>query len=138
MEKTNFLRLTARLEDLEVIRQFIELHARQAGFDASKIYDLQLAVTEMVTNTLMHGYATQCGLVEIVTIERPGDFEILIRDWAPEFDPTGVADPDFTSPLEERRLGGIGVYLTRQAADEFKYHLLPGGGNEISLVFWLS
>jgi anti-sigma regulatory factor (Ser/Thr protein kinase) len=53
---------------------------------------------------------------------------------APPFDPTRVPDPDLTLPLEERPLGGLGIYLIRQSVDKMVYRAVPEGGNELTLV----
>lgn len=126
--------LNASLEDLQDIRRFIALHASNFGLGASRTYDIELAVTEMVTNTIVHGYKRQPGPVEVTIQVREWSFEVGIRDQAPLFDPTQAADPDLTIPLEKRPFGGMGIYLTRQMVDMFRYNALPEGGNEVILV----
>ena len=63
-----------------------------------------------------------------------GALAVRLRDQAPRFDPTTLPLPDPSLPLEERILGGMGVYLMRRAADEIRYRALPGGGNELTLM----
>lgn len=134
MENQYSLCLNARLEDLEDIRRFIAQHASSYGLDASRIYDIELATTEMVTNTIVHGYKRQPGPVEVTIQVREWSFEVYIRDQAPLFDPTQATDPDLTIPLEKRPFGGMGIYLTRQMVDQFFHNALPEGGNEVILV----
>ena len=37
-------------------------------------------------------------------------------------------------PLEKRPIGGLGVYLARQAMDEVHHRITSTGGNELTLV----
>jgi len=132
METLGALRLDARLEDLSRIRQFITQTASVVEIDQAAVYDLNLAITELITNTLLYGYGG-AGPIEIEILRADRDLLIRLRDKAPPFDPTGHPPPDITQPLESRPPGGMGVYLTRLSVDRFSHRRLPRGGNEISL-----
>ena len=74
------------------------------------------------------------GIIEI-GVGREGDaLMIRVCDQARPFDPHGVPPPDLDLPLEERPLGGLGVYMIRQLMDEMIYRAPPQGGNELTLV----
>ena len=128
------LRVAADVAQLATIRAFVEQQAHALGVDASEIYDLILAVNEVATNIVVHGYRNQPGVIEI-ELRRQGEaIEIRLRDQAPLFDPTGVPVPDLTLPLHKRPLGGMGVHVTRQIMDAVRYRVTPVGGNELVLV----
>ena len=134
MENRQTLRLNAaNLKDLEFIRNFIEEEIKSYQVDASAVYDILLSVTEMATNTIVHGYRGKSGPLEI-EIGRQGDsIVITLRDQAPPFDPTRVPAPDISLPLEERPLGGMGVHLSREFMDHMSYRYIPEKGNELIL-----
>jgi serine/threonine-protein kinase RsbW len=46
---------------------------------------------------------------------------LTIEDDGPPFDPLSLPPPDVTASLEERRVGGLGVFLVRQMMDEVSY-----------------
>jgi serine/threonine-protein kinase RsbW len=70
----------------------------------------------------------------VVEASRDGDHILItMRDEAPPFDPTTLAPPDLTTPLYERRAGGLGIYLMRVLSDGLVYRALPGGGNELTM-----
>jgi len=98
------------------------------------IDDLVLAVDESATNIIMHGYRGQPGDIEVEIRRAPDAVVIYLRDRAPPFDPTRLPAPDVTLPLEQRPIGGLGVYLTRQLMDSVTHRLTSQGGNELTLI----
>lgn len=129
------LQLTAKLEDLEFIRKFIEQRASTLAVDSSTTYDIELAVTEMATNSLVHGYPEKRGWLQIDITRQDERIRVRVLDQAPEFDPTKILSPDLSLPLEKRGIGGLGIYLTRKVTESMNYKRLPDGKNEIVLVF---
>lgn len=134
MDEPAILRLNANLSDLEDIRNFVEKYAQRLNVDPSATYDILLSVTEMVTNTIVHGYRGESGPIEIEISQQDDALVVFLRDEAPPFDPTQLPTPDITLPLEQRPVGGLGVYLTREFMDRMSYRQGPGGGNELVLV----
>jgi anti-sigma regulatory factor (Ser/Thr protein kinase) len=128
------LRVAADVAQLAAIRAFVEQQAQALGVDAAEIYDLVLAVNEVATNIVVHGYRGQPGEIEIDLRRRGEAIEIRLRDHAPPFDPTHVPAPDLNLPLHKRPLGGMGVHVTRQIMDAMRYRAMPTGGNELTLV----
>ena len=129
------LQIDAELADLETIRQYIERRAAQFQLDRSTTYDIQLAVTELVTNSLVHGYPQSHGWIEVQMERESEEIFVWVRDRAPYFDPTQQPAPDLSKPLHKRFPGGMGIYLTRQIVLKMAHRSLPEGGNETTLVF---
>lgn len=128
------LQTTAELKNLNQIRDFVETAANALGFEPELIPNVQLAVDEVATNVMLHGYHGQGGSLD-VELERVGsDLVVRLRDEAPPFDPTTVPVPDLTLPLTKRPIGGLGIYLVRRAVDEVIHRVTAGGGNELTLV----
>jgi serine/threonine-protein kinase RsbW len=134
MSSTFSLRVLADVAQLEVIRAFVEQHARAFDIDAAATYDLVLAINELATNIIVHGYRSQPGMIEIEMRQQGDAIELRLRDQAPLFDPTRVPEPDLNLPLHKRPFGGMGVHVTRQVMDSMRYHVTPEGGNELTLV----
>ena len=99
---------------------------KEAGFDLHDVLDIQLAIEESVTNTIRHGYCGTPGPIIIHGEAGPDMLIINITDQAPEFNPLCVPVPDTTSPLEERKIGGLGVHLIRQVTDSVSYQYQQG------------
>jgi anti-sigma regulatory factor (Ser/Thr protein kinase) len=118
METGFRLQLTAEIKDLPEIQHFISESLASLHADPAAEPDILLAVTEIVTNSLTHGYQDKPGWIEVL-VRRNGDaLEIVLRDRA----------------LKERLPGGLGIYLTRHFVDRIAYRTTPEYGNEITLV----
>ncbi|MBC7811803.1 MAG: ATP-binding protein [Burkholderiales bacterium] len=128
------LRIAAELTNLAAIRRFVKENAAALHANADTTTDLLIAVDEMVTNVIVHGYDGQTGMIELEVSRVDQAIIIAVRDDATPFDPTLVPAPDLTIPLEQRPLGGLGIHLTRELTDDFSYRRLPSGGNEVTLT----
>src|SRR5215217_5828376 len=109
MNNVASLHVAADVAQLTAIRAFVEQQAHALGVDASVIYDLVLAVNEVATNIVIHGYRRQPGEIEIELRPQGDAIEIRLRDRARLFDPTRVPAPDLNLPLHKRPFGGMGV-----------------------------
>ena len=124
----------AELEQLALMRKFVEETATAWQADPDELADVVLAVDELATNSTLHGYRGRSGDIELKMRRTGADLEIVLRDRAAAFDPTHVTPPDMSLPLEDRPIGGLGLHLVRHMVDELRYRARPEGGNEIVLV----
>jgi len=128
------LAFSAELKNLAAIRQFGQETAATLQADPNALHDVILAVDEMAANVMVHGYQGGPGTVEVEVRPEGSALVVCLRDHAPPFDPTLHPMPDVTLPLDERPVGGLGVYLTRMLMDEVTYRVTPQSGNELTLV----
>ena len=124
----------AELEQMALMRKFVEETATAWQADPDELADVVLAVDELATNSTLHGYRGRSGDIELKMRRTGADLEIVLRDRAAAFDPTQVPPPDMSLPLEDRPVGGLGLHLVRHMVDELRYRARPEGGNEIVLV----
>lgn len=123
MDKRSF---PAVLDSLTELRRFAREAAAVAGVDETKSYQLQLAVDEIATNIINYGFA-ETDTSSVVTISsevRDGRLVVTLEDTAPAFDPRSSALPeaeDLERPLEERGIGGLGIFLAVSGVDHFDY-----------------
>lgn len=125
-------------DDLADMRLFVERTALLMGATDDVAGELVMAAHEAVSNIIAHGYREEPGSVR-VTIEIDND-RIIIRiyDNSPRFDPTTVAEPDVSIPIDQRPPGGLGVHMMRSFTDEMIYSSPPSGENELVLLKRLS
>ena len=98
---------------------FADAHALPASVRRS----LHVALDELLINTITYGFAGRDGGEVTVDVELRADrVSVTLTDDGRPFDPLGMAAPDTTLPVEERRIGGLGVHLVRGMMDEVSYH----------------
>jgi serine/threonine-protein kinase RsbW len=120
------LTIPATLEQLEVLAEFVIRAAQDAGLEKKPAYRLRLAVDEISTNIVTHGYQ-EMGVVGTITISQALSDEALIvtlEDTAVFYNPLDeqeVSDEELHKPLEQRQLGGLGIFLTLRGVDRFTY-----------------
>ena len=133
-EKVFDLSVDADLDNLQIVRSYIDRRGAQLGVCESTLADLRLVVDEAVTNVVIHGYGDLGGKIEINMEEQGNSVIIRIRDRAETFDPSHVGAPQLDTALKDRPFGGMGIFLIKQMTDEAEFLPLAGGGNEIRLV----
>jgi serine/threonine-protein kinase RsbW len=98
---------------------------REQQVDARAAHHVALAVEELVMNLGTHGNCRdQPARIKLVVEQALVKAEIA--DTGPPFDPRQIADPNISAPLEERPIGGLGLYLVRQLSRSFDYKRQKG------------
>ena len=128
------LTLPAQFSQLAAARRFVEETGALLGLPRSVTEPLALAVDESLSNVVQHGYHDTVGMVEIEMKRRADAVVVSLRDQGPPFDPTSLPDPDITLPLNQRPVGGLGVYLTRRSVDSVAYERTAAGDNQLTLT----
>ena len=111
-------------DSLSPIRDYIQRAASEFGMDKRATYRLTLAVDEIATNSVMHGYieANRQGDLMVEAQINPDQLKIILEDSGVSFDPRTIPAPySLDLPAEERPIGGLGVYLALKGVDAFEY-----------------
>lgn len=120
--------IVARLDRMRVLRAFLEGFCASAGVGERSCLRLNLVLEELFTNTVRHGHGGDCDAPVWVSLARQGEqVRITYEDSAPPFNP--YARPPAGSPdasLEMRKVGGLGVLLTKEMAAAKDYAYLFG------------
>ncbi len=126
--------VSSRVVNLAEIAEFVGEHARRSGMDEDAVYDLQTAVDEACTNAMQHAYGGEGdGEVRVCCYEEEGEFVVRVTDHGQPFDPASVPEPNLQLPLEDRDIGGLGLYFMRQMVDRVEFGTLNGQGNQVTL-----
>jgi len=125
----------ADLSALAAIRDFVAQACRHYEIGEQLCNQLQLAVDELCTNIMTHGYANQAlGELTLTFAYRAPQIEILIEDHGVPFAPHQAPPPDLNAHWEERTVGGLGIYLAQQVLDRLEYTSHPVTGNRLRLI----
>ena len=126
----------ARIDVLDAVNGFVDVNAARSGLDDKKKFGLLVALEEAFVNVCHYAYPGAEGDVE-VTCGREGDsFAVEIADRGVAFDVLSLPDPDTTTGLMERDIGGLGVYFIRKLTDEVHYRR-ENGRNILRMVLHL-
>jgi len=120
------LTVPGNLDALKPIRDYVADVAKTVGFPEDAVYKLCLAVDEIATNVVLHGYE-EAGLNGDLTVSGRvdcGNLVVELDDNGKSYDPMKHVMPtaeELSLPLEERGIGGLGILLARDAVDDLQY-----------------
>jgi anti-anti-sigma factor len=99
--------------------EFADAHALPAAVRRS----LHVVLDELLKNVIAHGFAgREGGEVTVEAALLADRVCVTLTDDGRPFDPFGLAAPDTSLSLEQRRIGGLGIHLVRRMMDEVSYH----------------
>ncbi len=98
------------------------------------VHMAQTVADELVTNVIRHGYRDdRPHTIDIAVTVREDGLTLQVSDDGIPFDPFDRPAPDLKRPLEERPVGGLGIHLVRQLAEDCRYARVDGR-NRVSVT----
>jgi serine/threonine-protein kinase RsbW len=119
--------LVNRLEEIERMTRFVESFAERQHLSEDLQFAITLALDEVVTNVIRHGYPA--GEVRDIVVWlrlEDGTAVVQVEDEGRPFNPLDAPPVDLDAPLEGRPIGGLGVHLIRSLMDEIAYRREDG------------
>jgi serine/threonine-protein kinase RsbW len=133
MDQSFEMRIGSDIGEIPAVSERLEEEMASYRFGASEILDTQLAVEEVITNIIVHGYKKAGCTIHLSGRFTGNRIEIRIADSAPPFNPLSVSEPELDGDIDKRGIGGLGIYLVRQVMDELSYQY-EDGNNVLTLV----
>jgi anti-sigma regulatory factor (Ser/Thr protein kinase) len=128
------VQFSAQFQFLDEIREFVGTIARDNGFTAKEVYNIQLAADEAASNIIEHAYeGVKNGVLDVACGVKAEVITIIMIDYGESFDPSVVPMPDLKADLSERKIGGLGIYLMRKLMDEVHYETRRDGSNVLTM-----
>jgi anti-sigma regulatory factor (Ser/Thr protein kinase) len=123
------------MENFQTLNDFVRSCAGMADFSDDAISRILLATEEIFVNIVHYAYdGSAPGGLEIKCNCRPdGALELRFIDQGREFDPLQVKGPDTAAPIEQRRIGGLGIFLAKNLVDSIQYQRV-GQSNILTLI----
>jgi len=120
-------RVAATGDATRAVMEAFDLFRVMCGLQPDQVWELGLALDEVLSNAVGHGCAGRPDAQLEVAFELlHGEFEVMVVDDGPAFDPLSLAAPDTEAPLQSREPGGLGIYLTRRLVDRVSYERRDG------------
>ena len=111
----------ARLSALPKVLAYARKMCESGALSPVAILRIELAIEELFTNTVRHGYGTDSdGMVWLQMITVPGSLYLVYQDAAPEYNPLQHV-AQFSAPASDRAVGGLGIHLVRELAADIAY-----------------
>lgn len=110
------------IKDVPSLGEFIDGVGDEEHIDPATVNSINLALEEAVVNVMNYAYPEgTVGAIELDSSVTPDEWQFTLADKGKPFDPTQVEEPDTTIDVEERPIGGLGIFLVRQIMDSVTY-----------------
>ena len=110
------------------------LHTEEVSAHPAIGYAVRLACEEVIVNIISYAYpAGVDGYIELDITRESNELRIEICDGGKPFNPVERQAPDVTQHLDDRDIGGLGIYLVLQTMDRVTY-LYEEGRNKLVLI----
>ncbi|MDR2268058.1 MAG: ATP-binding protein [Holosporaceae bacterium] len=108
----------------------VQAFCEKEGVSEEKYHDLALILDEMITNVINYAYPDGGEHTFILKIEKINDrINISLVDNGVPFDPLSLGDPDTESSIEERQIGGLGIFIVKQLSEIVEYSRIDDKNN---------
>lgn len=125
--KRKTLKLSNKISELEAIQLCLDELVEKWNVPAALGMTLNLVIEEAFTNVVNYAYDDNLEHpIEIVFEMQENVLSISLIDDGIAYDPTQNATPDLSLSVEERSIGGLGVYLIKSMMDEVAYERKAG------------
>jgi serine/threonine-protein kinase RsbW len=132
-ENLNMLRLNSDPCNISQIEAFVQRIVERYKINPDKYGNILISLTEAVNNAIIHGNCKDQSITVKIQLDRQNDrIAFRVSDEGCGFDYRSLPDP--TAPENLMRIGGRGVFLMRQLADDLKFH---NNGSTVEIHFKL-
>lgn len=137
-EKELSLELNATLQNVKVLLGFIAEELEKHDCPPKADMQIELSAEELLVNIANYAYTSGVGKVKVTMhhLNDPTGVEIILEDQGIPYNPLEKPDPDVTLSAEERKIGGLGIYLAKKNMDEIIYEHQRGSNILTMRKFW--
>lgn len=123
MSKALAVELKNQLSEIERLARLVDDFGRRHQIEAQIIYNMKLALDEILTNVISYGYddAGEHHITARFFLE-PEKWTAEVEDGGKPFNPLTSPETNTQQSLESRPIGGLGIHLVRKLIDELEYH----------------
>jgi len=114
--------IPAEIDRIRDVTEFLSGYVRELGFSREKAGEVRLIAEEILVNIAKYAYPEERGDIEVdCCADNAGVVHINVIDSGVAFDPLSLPSPDLSLTLDEREIGGLGVFLVRELAETVSY-----------------
>ena len=113
--------LPARIESFTQFRDFVFGKLSEGKVAEPSFPKIELILEEVLTNVFYYAYADGQGEVELACGLRGDMLHLSVADRGSPFNPLDSPPPNLSDDIEERTVGGLGIYFVREMVDDISY-----------------
>ena len=120
--------IEAVVDNLDDVNLFVHKSIEQFEISKRNLMQLDLVVEEIFVNIASYAYAPNTGLVKILleTTSMPLSVSLTFIDSGIPYNPLEKSDPDVNLSADDRQIGGLGIFLTKNLVDNISYQFIDG------------
>ena len=132
--RSAFSTFPAKLSSLHPMLSWVRDQMEDNTFNDAEMRHIEIALEEALVNIIHYAYQSNEGVIEMTYNYYPHEhIEIVIKDYGMPFNPLESGKKiDRSAPLEERKIGGLGISFIRELMDKMEY-LRNGEANVLTL-----
>jgi sigma-B regulation protein RsbU (phosphoserine phosphatase) len=130
-EFNHHLVVDATLEHLDEVIAFTQRSIAQTPLSRKSKNLISIAVEEIFVNVAMYAYAPARGPIEMFISPDEG-VTIMFRDGGMPYNPLERENPNIDMPAEERKIGGLGIFIVKDIMNEVVYRY-ENGNNVLTI-----
>ena len=118
----------AELGNLKDVNDFVVDKLHNLDCSARAQVQIEIAVEEIFVNIANYAYNPVIGkaTVRLMVDDEEEQISIQFEDEGKPYNPLMREDPDVTLGIEERTVGGLGIYMTKKSMDDVIYRYEEG------------
>ena len=122
------LTIAATVENIEAVTDFVNGQLEALDCPMKAQMQIDIAIDELFGNIAHYAYNPEIGqaTVRVEVIEDPLAVTITFIDNGVPYDPLAKEDPDTTLSIEDREIGGLGIYMVKKSMDDIAYEYKNG------------
>ncbi len=122
------LTIDATIENIATVTAFIDEQLVHRDCPMKTKRQVHIAIDELFGNIAYYAYHPEKGIVTVCAevTDNPLAVVITFIDNGTPYDPLAKADPDTTLSVEERDVGGLGIYMVKKTMDDISYEYRNG------------
>ena len=122
------LTIAATVESIETVTDFVNEQLEAYDCPMKVVMQIDIAIDELFSNIAHYAYNPETGeaTVRVEVVEDPLSVIITFIDNGVPYDPLKQEDPDTTLSIEDRQIGGLGIYMVKKTMDDITYEYKDG------------
>lgn len=122
------LTIDATVENIEKVTAFVDEQLEALGCPWKAQMQIDIAIDELFGNIAHYANNPEVGpaTVRVDVLQEPLSVVVTFIDNGVAYDPLAKEDPDVALSAEERKIGGLGIYMVKKSMDEISYEYKDG------------